>query len=142
MLKILDFSIAKDQSADTMTRDGDVLGTPQYLAPEQASGRPVDGRVDLWAAGVVIYELLTGKVPFHGQNLPNLILAILKNPAKPPSQIVAGLTPAVDAFFEKALAKDAADRFQDAGTMWTALRTALAPRNDPRSPFAAAPPPL
>jgi serine/threonine protein kinase len=127
VLKILDFSIAKDQSADTMTRDGDVLGTPQYLAPEQASGRPVDGRVDLWAAGVVIYELLTGKVPFHGQNLPNLILAILKNPAKPPSQIVAGLTPAVDAFFEKALAKDAADRFQDAGTMWTALRTALAP---------------
>lgn len=126
VLKILDFSIAKDQAAEAMTRDGEVLGTPHYLAPEQAAGKPVDARVDLWASGVVLYELLTGEPPFGGDNFPQLVMAILMHSADPPSQRVRALAPEVDAFFERALAKDPDERFQTAGSMRTALLHALA----------------
>jgi eukaryotic-like serine/threonine-protein kinase len=121
VLKILDFSIAKDQAASALTSDGDVLGTPHYLAPEQAMSKSVDARVDLWATAVVVYEMLTGRPPFEGESFPQLVMRILTDTPEPPSSYVAGLPPEVDAFFVTALAKEPAERFQSAESMRAAL---------------------
>ena len=121
----LDFSIAKDEGAAALTGAGDVLGTPHYLAPEQAMGKSVDARVDLWAAAVVTYEMLTGRPPFEGDNFPALVMGILTATPTPPSECVLGLPPEVDAFFARALAKEPDERFQDAASMRTALAHAF-----------------
>lgn len=125
LLKILDFSIAKDQGAAALTSDGDVLGTPHYLAPEQAMGKSVDARVDLWAAAVVTYEMLTGRPPFEGKSFPELVMKILAAAHPAPSESTAGVPPEVDAFFARALAKEPAERFQDAPSMREALTHAF-----------------
>ena len=130
VLKILDFSIAKDESQEGLTGDGDVLGTPHYLAPEQAMGRPVDARVDLWASGVVMYEMLTGALPFEGENFPQLVMGILTASPAPPSTHLPGLPSAVDDFFACALAKEPDERFQDARAMAAAMRHAFRDLND------------
>jgi len=131
LLKILDFSIAKDQGAAAMTCDGDVLGTAHYLAPEQAMGKPIDARVDLWSVGVVAYEMLTGRPPFEGDTFPALMMKILGDMPAPPSASVTGVPPEIDAFFERALAKEPAERFQDAASMRMALADAFAHGNVP-----------
>ena len=119
---------------------GYALGTPEYLAPEQAMGKSVDARVDLWATAVVTYEMLTGRTPFEGASFPELVMKILTAAHPAPSQHVAGVPPEVDEFFARALAKEPADRFQDAPGMRAALthafRYADAPLLDVRgAPF-------
>lgn len=121
VLKILDFSIAKDQGAASLTNDGDVLGTPHYLAPEQAMGKGVDARADLWSTAVVTYEMLTGRPPFEGASFPELAMKIIGATPPAPSASVDGVPPEVDAFFARALAKDPAERFQNAPSMRAAL---------------------
>jgi serine/threonine-protein kinase len=126
--KLLDFGVSKslqDENTLTLTRTGVVVGTPYYLAPEQARGdAAIDHRVDIWAAGVVMYEAATGMMPFNAPNYNALLTKILHQRPVPPSQVKPQLPLAVEALIMKALAYDAADRFPSAEAMQEAVEDA------------------
>jgi eukaryotic-like serine/threonine-protein kinase len=118
-VKVMDFGIARavaDTSA-TMTQTAAVIGTAQYLSPEQARGETVDARSDLYSAGCVLYELLVGRPPFIGDSPVSVAYQHVREIPQPPSQLDPELTPDIDAVVLKALAKDRADRYQSAKEM-------------------------
>ncbi len=116
-VKLLDFGIAK-VTTSTLTRRGDVLGSASYMSPEHVAGsESVDGRSDIFSVGVVLYELLAGRRPFHAEAPTAIIMKILQEEPPPLEGIVSGLPPQLVAAVNKALAKDAADRFQTAGEL-------------------------
>jgi serine/threonine-protein kinase len=125
-IKVADFGIARVESS-TLTQLGSVFGTPHYMAPEQLEGRQVDGRADLWAAGVVLYELLTGDRPFTGT--ANTVMARVLNPKDkpvPPSQLSVSLPKVFDRIVERALAKRPEERYQSAAEFRQALQAVTA----------------
>jgi len=128
MAKLLDFGVSKnlvDDNTMSLTRTGAVVGTPYYLAPEQARGdRMMDRRVDIWAAGVVMYESLTGMLPFNADNYNALLLKILQQRPVPPSRIRPTLPPALEAVIMTAMAHDADERYATAEEMLEALASA------------------
>jgi eukaryotic-like serine/threonine-protein kinase len=118
-VKVMDFGIARavaDTSA-TMTQTAAVIGTAQYLSPEQARGETVDARSDLYSAGCVLYELLLGRPPFIGDSPVSVAYQHVREAPTPPSQLDPEITPEIDAVVLKALAKDPADRYQSATEM-------------------------
>lgn len=122
-VKIMDFGIAKSlEAGHDLTQAGIALGTAGYLAPEQIQGSEVDARSDVFALGVVGYELLTGRRPFDGNTLSNVLFRILNDVPAPPSVLVEGCPPELDAAIRKALAKDPEERFQSAAEMGEVLR--------------------
>jgi eukaryotic-like serine/threonine-protein kinase len=115
--KVLDFGIAKDtqrQLIDDNTGTGTLLGTPRHMSPEQARGGDIDARSDLWSLGVVMFRALTGRRPFDGKNMADLMASIFADPIPIPSDFAPELGADVDAFFEKALARNPELRFQSA----------------------------
>ncbi|MDI3292065.1 serine/threonine-protein kinase [Polyangium sp. 15x6] len=142
-VKVLDFGIAKHatpegEGLDGMTGTGAMVGTPHYMSPEQIlSARRVDHRADLWSVGVVLYRALTGHVPFQGETLGAVCIAIERGSFVPPSQKRPGLLPTLDAWFLRALARDPAQRFQSAKELADAFLAALAAGGyaAPASPF-------
>ena len=123
---VMDFGVAKavtEASGDhTLTSVGVALGTPAYMAPEQASADPhMDGRVDIYALGVVGYEMLTGATPFPGLNPQQTLAAHVTRPPIPVGQVRDGLAPALEAAVMRCLAKRPADRFQTADELVAAL---------------------
>jgi serine/threonine protein kinase len=114
-IKVLDFGLAKLQVSGglRLTQTGMVLGTPDYMSPEQARGRPTDHRTDIYASGVVMYELLCGRVPFQAKTFQAMRQKHLLEPPEPPSKWApeAGITDEMDAIVLHALAKDPARRF-------------------------------
>lgn len=128
-LKILDFGLAKfaaPLSASAVTRsmshEKSLFGTLPYMAPEQVRGDPVDERTDIWSAGAVLYEMVTGQPPFPEQNSPQLIDHILREDAKPPSNINPRISPGLQAIILKALDKDPEQRYQSARELRVDLR--------------------
>ena len=119
-VKVADFGIAHF-GASALTSTGVVMGTSRYLSPEQARGGPTDGRSDLYAAGVVLFEMLTGRLPFDGDNDFAIAAQHAYEQAPAPSDLVAGLPPELDAIVVRALRKDPAERFQSAGEFAAAL---------------------
>ena len=118
--KLSDFGTAKLLEAETLslTRDGALMGTPSYMAPEQLLSRDLDGRADIFSAGIVLYEVLSGARPFLGESVGAIVTAIVSKPAPPiEAPIPARLRSAID----KALAKDPKDRFANALEMIDAL---------------------
>jgi len=118
-VKVMDFGIARavaDTSA-TMTQTAAVIGTAQYLSPEQARGETVDARSDLYSAGCLLYELLVGRPPFVGDSPVSVAYQHVREAPVPPSQLDPEITPEIDAVVLKALAKDPADRYQSAKEM-------------------------
>lgn len=126
-VKLLDFGLAQPIDADErgtrLTMPGTVLGTPQYLPPEQLLGQPVDARGDLFAAGAVLYEMLTGRTPFSGATVPQIVHAIVYE--QPPALGGSLAVAAVDRVIHKALAKRPHDRFESATAMAAELRAAM-----------------
>jgi len=115
-VKVADFGIARlDQPNMTMTQTGMAMGTPNYIAPEQLKGEKVDARSDIFSLGVVIYELLTHKRPFAGENMSQLIYNILNVEPKKPSSIDEHIPGIFDMVTTRCLAKDPYDRYQNAG---------------------------
>lgn len=118
-VKVMDFGIARavaDTSA-TMTQTAAVIGTAQYLSPEQARGETVDSRSDIYSAGCLLYELLVGRPPFQGDSPVSVAYQHVREAPVPPSHLDPEITPAMDAITLKALAKDPADRYQTAAAM-------------------------
>ncbi|MGI9102623.1 MAG: protein kinase domain-containing protein [Terriglobales bacterium] len=130
-LKVMDFGIAKLGDMG-LTKAGMVLGTPSYLAPEQAAGRRVDQRADIFSVGGVLYELLTGEKAFPGESTTSILFKVLNEDPIPPRIIEPSLSPALDAIVRKALAKDPNLRFQDC----EALRQAIRAARENRAPTA------
>jgi serine/threonine protein kinase/tetratricopeptide (TPR) repeat protein len=133
--KVLDFGLAKfvrlgsDPNLATaptfeQTMAGVVLGTVYYMSPEQALGRTVDGRSDLFSLGVVLYEMLTGRLPFGGQSFAEIVDAILNQPPPAPARFNYALTPDVETMLRKALEKDVQFRYQSARDFYIDLRNA------------------
>lgn len=123
-VKVMDFGIARavEDTQAALTQSQAVLGTAQYLSPEQASGAAVDPRSDLYSAACVLFELLTGRAPFVGESSVAIAAQHVRDAPPAPSAVNPQLPPAVDRFMERALAKDPRDRFADAGQMRRALR--------------------
>jgi hypothetical protein len=122
--KVLDFGIALlSDSSGTLTR-GAVLGTPAYMAPEQAQGKPVDHRADLYALAAVIYRCITGRQPFSAPDTPALLYQVIHEAAPPPSSIVAA-TPELDAVIARSLAKSPSDRYSTATELVAAFEAVL-----------------
>jgi serine/threonine-protein kinase len=153
-VKVMDFGIARavaDTSA-TMTQTAAVIGTAQYLSPEQARGETVDARSDLYSAGCLMYELLVGRPPFIGDSPVSVAYQHVRETPVPPSTFDPSITPDIDAITLKALAKDPADRYQTARDMKADIgrvlvgqqATAVVPRvNEATTPTrVVAPPPV
>jgi non-specific serine/threonine protein kinase len=120
--KILDFGLAKFADALQLTMPGATIGTVAYMSPEQARGQEADARSDVWALGVVLYQMLTGAVPFQGA-YPEATLHAIKNDPVPPLRTRDERLPeSVESVVAKALAKDAEDRFQSAAEFAAALK--------------------
>ena len=126
--KLLDFGIAKtfDDNATQLTSTGLVLGTPQYMSPEQAAGRPIDGRSDLYSLGIILFEMLVGEVPFNDPSTPAVLVKHLTEPAPPPSKRRPDLAipVAIESVALRCLEKEPGARYQTATEFATALEQA------------------
>jgi serine/threonine protein kinase len=122
---LTDFGIARLKEAAQLTTEGATVGTPQYLSPEQASGLPVDGRSDLYAVGVILFELLTGEPPFDDSSTIALLLKHLNAPVPSVSEKLGITNPALDALIHKALAKNPDNRFQTAAAFAAEVQQVL-----------------
>ncbi len=127
-VKVLDFGIAKligQKGPSGSTAVGAIIGTPEYMAPEQALGGEIDGRCDLYAMGVIGYELFTGRLPFEGLGVAQLLVAHTQRVPEAPHLVKPSVPPAISKVLMKALEKRPEDRFQTAGEMALALEVAL-----------------
>jgi serine/threonine-protein kinase len=129
-VKVMDFGIARaiSDASSTMTQTAAVVGTAQYLSPEQARGETVDSRSDVYSAGCLLYELLTGRPPFVGDSPVAVAYQHVREPATPPSHHDTELPEAIDAIVMKALAKRVEDRYQSAAAMRSDIERYLAGR--------------
>jgi eukaryotic-like serine/threonine-protein kinase len=126
-VKVMDFGIARavSDTQATMTQTAQVIGTAQYLSPEQARGERVDARSDLYSTGCLLYELLTGRPPFTGDSPVAIAYQHVRENPIPPSQVDPEIPPWADAIVLKAMAKDPAERYQSAAEMRTDIQRAL-----------------
>ncbi len=128
--KVIDFGVAKTRIDAAMTMNktatGSLLGTPYYMSPEQAvNAKEIDLRTDLWSFGMVVFEAMTGQRALEVDGLGALVLALHTAELRKPSELVAGIPPAVDAWFAKACAKSPGDRFESARAMTEAFLAAI-----------------
>lgn len=134
---LTDFGIAKmmqDSGGTQLTGTGSILGTPEYMSPEQAEGVSVDHRSDIYSLGVVLYELLTGQPPYQAQTPLAIVLKHVNEPLRPPREIKAEIPEPLERVVLKAMAKNRDERYQSAAEMEQALKTAL--KEIERSPTA------
>jgi eukaryotic-like serine/threonine-protein kinase len=132
-VKLVDFGIASLKNVDRITQTGTTIGSPHYISPEQATGDKASPRSDVYALGAVLFELLTGERPFEGESVAAVAMAHVDEAARPPSELVPGLDPQLDAIVLKALAKNPNERYADGRELSQALspdtnaRTAVVP---------------
>jgi len=119
-IKVMDFGIAKIESS-TLTQFGDVFGTPSYMSPEQFAGQPVDKRTDLYSTGVILFHLLTGEKPFHGDSIASIMHRVMTTEAPLVSEINCQVPSALDKVVAKALVRKTEKRYQTAAEFKAAL---------------------
>ena len=134
IVKVCDFGIAKisdsrsfqtEKGAPALTQTGSLIGTPEYMSPEQARGDSLDPRSDLYSMGIVLYQLLCGDLPFTGENALGVVLKVVTDDARAPSSVRSGVHAGLEAVCMKAIAKTRSERYQTAKEMRAALRQAL-----------------
>jgi serine/threonine-protein kinase len=161
VVKVCDFGIAKfleigapggdgnggDDAAEqtqtqtvtgTLTANGMLLGTPEYMSPEQVSGEELDARSDLYSLGIILYQMLTGRVPFEGKTALTIALKHVEQTPKKPSLIAPEVDPRLDAICMKALQKSRAERYQTARDMRADLRAIVGAKDSSSVPIIAA----
>ncbi|MFJ1753747.1 protein kinase [Kitasatospora sp. NPDC088134] len=128
VVKVMDFGIARalQSGVTSMTQTGMVVGTPQYLSPEQALGKSVDARSDLYSVGCMLFELLSGQLPFDGDSAFSIAYKHVQETPPAPSTLNRAVTPGIDALVERALRKDPAHRFPTAEAMREEVERVLA----------------
>jgi tRNA A-37 threonylcarbamoyl transferase component Bud32 len=131
-VKVMDFGIAKLEAGANLTSTGSIMGTPNYMAPEQARGEKVDARSDLFSLGCVLYECLTGTKPFQAPSVSAILVKILTEDPPPPDLETTGLPRGLGAVLSRATAKDPSARFPSGAAMIEALRAL-----DPAAPATA-----
>jgi beta-lactam-binding protein with PASTA domain/predicted Ser/Thr protein kinase len=139
-VKVMDFGIARavTSGTSTMTQTSAVIGTAQYLSPEQARGESVDARSDVYSTGCLLYELLTGQPPFTGDSPVSVAYQHVREDPVPPSQVNPDVTPTIDSIVLKAMAKNPANRYQSAGDMRADMLRAAAGRPVSATPVMSA----
>ena len=138
-VKILDFGLAKLKGISSLTKESSTLGTIHYMSPEQTMGKDVDQRTDIWSLGVVLFEMLTGKLPFNGDYDQAVIYSILNEEPKKATEIRQDIPPEFDRILEKALAKEPEDRYQHVDDLAVDLRHLKRDSRPDRQPAPAAP---
>jgi DNA-binding NarL/FixJ family response regulator/tRNA A-37 threonylcarbamoyl transferase component Bud32 len=128
-VKLMDFGLAISGETKRLTATGRIIGTPAYLSPEQAQGLPLTPRTDIYSTGVVLYEMVTGALPFDSDDIGVLLLQQVKKPPPPPSELVPDIPLDLERAILKALAKQPEARFETAGAMAAALAAAV-PKSD------------
>lgn len=149
-VKVLDFGLARVEGLHSITRAGTVVGSLYYVSPEQLMGQKLDGRTDVYALGVSLYEMLTGQRPYRGQTLTDMSQAILSGVAIPPSQLEPTVTPELERIINRALSRNLDERYHSAGELHAdlrALQTSVAETHvhaaySPDSAYATEHPPL
>jgi hypothetical protein len=121
-VKIMDFGIARLSNQAQLTRSMTILGTPGYLSPEQARGEKADTRSDIWSLGLVLYEMVTGRLPFKGDERDALLYSIVHEQHEPVTALRVGLPLELDRILSKALAKDPSERYQHVDDLIVDLR--------------------
>jgi len=129
LVKIMDLGIARIPFSD-LTKEGKLVGSPSYMSPEQLQGQKIDGRSDLFSLGVTIYQCMTLKKPFPGENINEICMKIVHGPFTPPTELRRDLPKGFDRFMETALAKDPDLRFQNGAEMVGSLEKLLADRRE------------
>jgi eukaryotic-like serine/threonine-protein kinase len=132
LVKVCDFGIAalqnpRAEDADLAADSSVIAGTPEYMSPEQARGQDVDARSDVYACGICLYELVTGRPPFLGDHAGEILIKQLEETPKPPSQILRGLDPILEEVILRAIQKDPAKRHQSAREMRVELKELIEP---------------
>jgi eukaryotic-like serine/threonine-protein kinase len=140
-VKVMDFGIARVLGTEHFTHGGYMMGTPAYMAPEQVLGREIDGRADLYSVGVVLYRLLSGRLPFAADTAISMVQMQISEPPTPIATFKPDLPPWCSAIVERALAKSPADRFQSAEEFRAALLAAVTPQALGEMPTLATPTP-
>jgi predicted ATPase/tRNA A-37 threonylcarbamoyl transferase component Bud32 len=123
LVKIVDFGLAKLAGQTNLTRAGTVVGTVAYMSPEQARGEEVDQRSDIWSLGVVLYEMLTGQLPFKSENEGGMIYSILNREARPIAGLRQGVPTELQRIISRAMAKRSEERYQRAADVQVDLKT-------------------
>ena len=134
LVKVLDFGISKSAVAGAATKTGDVMGSPAYMSPEQmASSKNVDARADLWAMGVILYQAVSGELPFEGDTLPALCMSVMSAQPTPIATVCQGVDPGFAMVIMRCLEKTPDARYRDVGE----LAAALAPFGPPTAAASA-----
>jgi serine/threonine-protein kinase len=135
-VKLTDFGIARIEDAATMyqTKAGEILGTPVYMSPEQTMGQTVDGRSDLYALGVILYEMIVGRRPFTGNNIAAILRAITQDTPESPADVDQFIPRALSDLIMKSIARDPSKRFQTGRQMADSLASTIIPSEDAAPP--------
>lgn len=133
-VKIMDLGLALPREATRVTADGMIIGTPAYLSPEQAQGHKLDHRTDIYSLGIVLYELVTGQLPFDAGEISALLLQQVKQPAPPPRLLEPSIPASLEKVILKALEKNVANRFQSCRIFAEALQDSLNAAIPPDAP--------
>lgn len=136
-VKIMDFGLARS-AATHLTHDGALLGTPSYMSPEQVRGEALDGRSDLFSLAVVLFEMLSGAKPFHGESVSSVLFRIVHEEPSEPAEGKERISPATAGFLKRALAKDPGARFPDGEAFARELRRAASAAAEPAATAATA----
>ncbi len=135
VVKVTDFGIARAITSSSLTQTGSMMGSVQYFSPEQAQGKPVDRTTDIYSLGIILFECLTGRLPFEADNLVAVAFKQVQEEPPAPSSINRNLDPVIDRVILKALSKDPATRYQDVNSLVEDVKKALfsgSPAGSPR----------
>ena len=121
-IRILDFGLARRKGLSKLTKTGTTIGTASYMSPEQAQGESIDQRTDIWSLGVVLYEMVTGRLPFRGEHEAAILYSVVNEQPQPIETSVAGASPELIHIINRALEKDPAERYKTAEDMLIDLR--------------------